>query len=124
MSIMLLTFAACRFYDEYKQFLTFRDMQLLSGRLEVLVKSSGLKRAAMLEVIKDLNDGKDAWGREYLLRFNKDATSFILVSLGSDGDLDVPSILEYFNLDPVKVHDDHAADLVFRNGKAITYAGK
>jgi hypothetical protein len=47
-----------------------------------------------------------------------------LVSKGSDGRLDVANVESYVDLPETQIHGDLAHDIVFRDGEAVTLAGK
>ena len=99
-------------------------MQLLAERLQSLVESAGLKQSAMEALVRETYDGKDAWGNDLLLELRDEPPGFLLISLGSDAELDVSTPSAYFALEAQDVHDSTEADLVFRDGEAVTYAGK
>jgi hypothetical protein len=59
-----------------------------------------------------------------LFRSDRWSFSYLLVSCGSDGKLDVPNIDEYFNLGKVDVRGVTWHDIVFRDGRPVTNASK
>ena len=50
--------------------------------------------------------------------------TYVVVSLGADGKLDVPDLAEYFQLAESEIHGQPSRDIVFRDGVAVTLAGK
>ncbi len=83
-------------------------------------------QAKMHDVISRIAGGRDAWRHEflYLARSTSRGVSYVLVSLGSDGKLDVAQLKEYFNTPEQFIHGMPWKDIVFRDGHPITRAGK
>ncbi len=121
---LTIQIVGCRYYDEHKQFMSYKDMQIISQILVETTSKQGLDIEAMTDIVLRFNGGKDAWGRDYIIHIDEASRSFALVSLGSDGKPDLNSPDEYFALESRTVHDNSRADLVFINDRAITDAGK
>jgi hypothetical protein len=124
LAILAINCAGCRFYHEYKQFITFRDMAITAEELDRIVGMHGLDLDKMNTAVSRMNKGRDAWGNELIIYLSADKKSYVLVSLGSDGESEFESAEEYLLLTARMIHQDPTADLVFRDGIVITNAGK
>lgn len=118
---------SCSDYQRARQVRTFTDMQTIVVSIERMRSPQGelpAKADILLEVSK-VEQGRDAWGVELLLatRVGESTSSYVLVSFGSDGKPDM-SEDEYFNLERQYSIDDTRQDIVFRDGRPITLAGK
>jgi hypothetical protein len=116
-----------RGYDRAKQARTFADLQVMAARLsDTISKTGDLSEAQAARTIKSVNGGRDAWGNDVVFRSrSRDGRiSYVLVSPGSDGVLEHPDLDDYFAQSASDVHDDSRRDIVFRDGEAITRAGK
>ncbi len=125
-AVVLLGVGCYPWRQIFRQTPTFANLQAVSSRIDWL-------RAGWVEVTEDqlqsvlagINSGRDAWGNPILtaVRHRDDGqTDFLLVSPGSDGELDVESIDEYFELESVDIVGQFERDIVFRNGKPVTNA--
>ncbi len=81
--------------------------------------------AEAASLVRSVNGGRDAWGHRFIFMSNNDHKNFayVVVSTGSDGQLDMKKG-DYFTMKPVNVKGAWAKDIVFRNGEAVTLAGK
>jgi hypothetical protein len=121
--------AACSRVDRVKQARTFADMQTLAGNIEELRRQTPdapRDTPRMRRLISGTAEGRDAWGHEYLFLAEpaQVGSSYVLISLGSDGKADVADPREYFRLPESVIHDEPWKDIVFRDGRAVTRAGK
>lgn len=78
-----------------------------------------LKRA-----ISGVYGGRDAWGNAVAVYTKTQPASYVLVSFGSDGRPDTTSTAEYFTMAEGNIQRQTARDIVFRDGKVITFGGK
>jgi hypothetical protein len=122
---------ACWFLNSGRQLRTYANMQVISDEIqqhiEGRLKRSGTcpEEGELKEVIARTAGGSDAWGQElkFYLRDTPGSCDWVLVSAGSDGALE-RELTAYFGVEPADVHNAPARDIVFRNGRAVTAAGK
>jgi hypothetical protein len=124
---MLVT--SCGPLERMRQKRTFIDMQLITQRIEMLRRDSPGSLGnpiKMRALIGSIAHGRDAWGRSFLFftRGAKGGPSYVLVSTGSDGRRDVGDESSYFTMPERIIHDEPWRDIVFRDGRAVTLAGK
>ncbi len=131
LALLALLVSNCGAFEAYsraKQLRTFADMQVICGRIEMEGRQLGraLSASELRTAVHAVNEGLDAWGNSFELevRESRGTTDFVLVSRGSDGVLEHSSLADYFLLEARDIHGDSAADIVFRNGEAVTHAGK
>jgi hypothetical protein len=74
--------------------------------------------------ISGVYGGRDAWGNPVAVYTQTQPTSYVLVSFGSDGRPDTTSTAEYFTMPEADIQRQTARDIVFRDGKVITFGGK
>jgi hypothetical protein len=121
--------SGCGALDRGKQVRSVGTMQAIVAKLEDVRRlgPTGLyDRPRMQALIQSVERGRDGWGHEllYLVTAAQRGPSYVLVSLGSDGKLDVSDPVEYFNAPPSRIVDEPWRDIVFRDGKQVTLAGK
>lgn len=124
-----ITLAGCGLSDAYqraKQVRTYTDLQTLAHRIDQGLAEHSLSSAEAENILQQVNDGRDAWGNRFIFRSKSDRGkfSYLLISLGSDGRLDVEDADAYFTVPISHVHGNSERDLVFRDGQAVTLAGK
>jgi hypothetical protein len=128
--LILLTYlVACSDLDRIRQIRTVADMQTIIAKIEQIRANDPefpTDSAKVRKVISSIAGGRDAWRHEflYLARPTSRGVSYVLVSLGSDGKLDVAQLTAYFNTPEQVIHDMPWKDIVFRDGHPITRAGK
>jgi hypothetical protein len=127
--LLAFTLVDCGFYDAYqraKQVRTFADLQTLARRFDQVLAEHSLSSTEAESILQEVNDGRDAWGNPFIFRSKaaRGKLSYLLISLGSDRRLDVKDADAYFTESMRRVHGDSRRDLVFRDGQAITLAGK
>ncbi len=124
--VTLFVIAVGSFYRRGRQVRTFADMRIIAAKLDAAIRTGVPTRAELLAVVQSVNHGRDAWGRDYLfeLRATSLGTEYVLISRGSDGKLDFSDVSDYFTLAEGDVSYHFARDIVFRNGTAVTGAGK
>ena len=86
-----------------------------------------LTEANVRGAVKSVAAGRDAWGNEiaYAIRpSSAQSMSYVVVSPGSDGRLDFPTMDSYFTMGFADIRGKGRRDIVFRDGMAITEAGK
>jgi len=85
----------------------------------------GERNAATLSrAISGVYGGRDAWGNPIAVYMRPQPQSYVLVSFGSDGRPDTTSTAEYFTMAKSDIVRQTARDIVFRDGKVITFGGK
>lgn len=122
---------SCGIRDGYvraKQVRTFADLQVITERIDdAISKNRGMIQPSQArEVILGVNGGRDAWGNEILFHSNvRDGKfTYVLVSPGEDGKLDLASLDDYFGVPVSSVHGLGGKDIVFRDGQPVTMGGK
>jgi hypothetical protein len=108
-----------------KQIQTYAVLQSMGHAVERLPKSE-LSRERIQRVISSETHGRDAWGNavHVYLETRPYGISYVLVSNGSDGRSDVTRSTEYFRTMPSDIRKQTTRDIVFRDGRMITFAGK
>jgi hypothetical protein len=115
--------------DRIRQVRTVADMQTIAAKIEAVREKAPESlggSSEVLHLISRVAGGRDAWGRE-LLFISKPAGrgfSYVLVSMGSDGKSDVAQPQDYFSMPEQIIHGAPWKDIVFREGHAVTRAGK
>ncbi len=73
-----------------------------------------------------IDNMEDAWGREILYQLDNidDVSRYVIVSLGSDGKLDLQRIADYYDREPNDVGGMPEMDIVIVDGCFINNAGK
>lgn len=128
---LALLLAACSVRDSYvraKQVRTYADMQTIVAKIEQLRSFAPAppKELQAQAILDSVAQGRDAWGHLFVFRSrpSKGGFSYILVSYGSDGKPDVPSLDEYFTIPESRVQGNGRKDIVFRDGMPVANAGK
>lgn len=130
---MLLGFlfiAGCDYMQGVKQVRTTAGLQAITARIEdrQLRPLADEMEAVVTSAIAADSDGRDAWGHPYLweIRLDHNRIEYVVLSTGSDGRLDVPTLDDYFSRSGLEVlrASEHDRDIVFRNGQAVVTGGK
>lgn len=79
---------------------------------------------ALKRAISGVYGGRDAWGNPVAVYTKTQPASYVLVSFGSDGQPDTTTTAEYFTMAEDDIQRQMARDIVFRDGKVITFGGK
>lgn len=126
-AFLALLVLGCPAYDTYhraKQIRTFTTLQEIAGAIEQR-RNSDTPLDPQREV--EAYGGVDAWGND-IISVTKDGrghrVSYVLISPGRDGVLDLDSLEDYFEVQPGSVAGDWDGDVVFRNGDPVWNAGK
>lgn len=109
-----------------KQIQTYAVLQSMGYAVERLPQNER-SREGIQRVISSETRGRDAWGNAvhvYVQTRSRGMISYALVSNGSDGRGDVTTSGEYFRMTPTDIRQQTARDIVFRDGRMITFAGK
>ncbi|HET9225984.1 MAG TPA: hypothetical protein VFR31_04915 [Thermoanaerobaculia bacterium] len=121
----------CDLRDSYvraKQIRTFADLQTICAKIEQMRSQSPhvLEEPQIAGVIASVANGRDAWGNpiKFSVRPSGEGLTYVLVSYGSDGKSAVDDFADYFDLPIRRIEGQAAADIVFRDGKPVTSAGK
>jgi hypothetical protein len=128
-AIVLVAYVAVFSWSYYRRALqvrTFADMQVISKKISDQVQRGVVSFEELQNTVVSVNSGRDAWGNDFLLEIRDidQVLSCVLVSRGSDGNLDVDSLSAYFDAPSDDIRRQYPRDIVFRDGKAITIAGK
>ena len=129
----LIFLFSCRFYRSYqilhKQTPTFANIQAMCLIIDdILEEKSCISVDEMREVSRRYNEGRDSWGNSYLFSIRETdqavqcGCSYLVVSMGKDGELDVDNIEEYFDHKEEYVVGELNRDIVFCDGKPILIA--
>jgi hypothetical protein len=127
MSIVIVGILGCEDLQRTRQVRTVADMQIIVRDVEQIT-AHGISpeefRERALSRIKKWRS-TDAWGTPFVfeVRAGDGRVDYVLVSLGSDRSLD-REIDDYFLSSPGLGRGSADRDIVFRNGEAITNAGK
>jgi hypothetical protein len=127
---VLVFFCRCDYPEGVKQVRSTADLQTITARIENgKAHGSGTDvERIVATAVANVHGGRDAWGHPYAWHVRQGATglSYVVLSTGSDGQLDVPAIEEYFTKEGHEVlrSSEHERDIVFRDGTAIVTGGK
>jgi hypothetical protein len=132
--ILLLVGAGtgCFFVDAYqraKQLRTYTNMQSICGNIrESRLEHGGtIDDATIEEILQSEAGGFDEWGHRLAYnsrRSEAGAVSYLLVSYGSDGKLDIEKIDGYYWAQPGSVVGHPERDIVFKDDVPLRGAGK
>jgi hypothetical protein len=125
--VVLVRFGGCHVYDGAKQVRTVADMQSMCARIEGdKRKDRPITEARIKMLVGQVAGGQDGWGNHILVatRDTPKGSRYLLVSMGSDGKLDVSAPARYFDQAPADVLEDATRDIVFIDGSQVTNAGK
>ena len=126
--IFYLAIEIPKFIVRGRQVRTFVSLKIISSKIDKYLSDHKgyIPNKEAYKIISSVMNGRDAWGSHILYRSIKGASkfSYIIISLGSDKKLDVNNINDYFKLRKVDISGNGSHDIVFRNGEAITNAGK
>jgi hypothetical protein len=124
-SMLLLIVGSCGPYGQIrKQLPTFANLQEISRQLQYKVEAKGFfSQEAGMEIVQALNGGRDEWGHPFVLEVRSQPEfSFVVLSPGKDGMLDVSDVSEYFEMETEDVVGQLDRDIVFRDGQPVTIA--
>ena len=116
----------CGVIQDQREIHTFGNLQALAAKLRQLTRiDAEVSRDDFDSVVMDyFENGKDPWGNPILF-FPPSETgqkTFLLISLGSDGILDVDEPADYFNLSSgLEPAEKEGRDIVMKGYKAISY---
>jgi hypothetical protein len=101
---------------------TFADLQAISRKLDRLRETRGSFTVAdALRVARPYRGGRDSWGNPYLFEVRTTPSfSFLAISTGRDGRLDVADASNYFSWPQENIVGKLDRDIVFRDGAAVT----
>ena len=130
LGVLVFFFCRCDYKEGVKQVRSTADLQSITAKIE-----NGKSQGSVADVerivtaaVASVHGGKDAWGHPYVWRVREGArsVSYVVLSTGSDGELDVPSIDAYFTKEGHEVlrSSEHRRDIVFRDGDAVITGGK
>jgi hypothetical protein len=125
--MVLISLAGCRAYNGAKQVRTIADMQSMCARIEDDKKRDRAIDDAKIKIlVGQVASGRDGWGHSIFVATRDAPTGrrYLLVSMGSDGRLDVNEPARYFDQAPADVREDATRDIVFIDGTQVTNAGK
>ncbi len=107
-----------------RQIPTFANLKNMSLTIQRVVdEQSSISSAEAARIIGKINMGLDAWGNPVIFKARQDSEfSFVLISLGRDGRLDVDHVDQYFTYPQEDIVGKFDRDIVFRDGKPVTLA--
>lgn len=121
-------FSGCKVLNEARQVRTYASMQTIVSRLEAIKADREQSfKAKSRGVIASEANGLDQWGNPFVLivKDNEGSRySYVLISRGSDGQLDVASPDVYFDEKEEFILGQPERDIVFRDGLPLKNAGK
>ncbi len=125
-AVLLFAIGVWSFHRRALQVRTFADMQTITKKMDAAIRTGAHSRAELLSLVQSVNHGRDAWGRDYVFELHATASGieYVLISQGSDAKLDLSDASAYFTLAEADVCRQYSRDIVFRNGTAVTRAGK
>ena len=115
-------------WDRQKQIDTYSRVGLISKMLENARAESdeSLSEEEIDRITVQTSAGLDAWGHR--IRVLKDENEYpqryAVVSSGRDGNFDFSHDEQYFTLQKVDIRGRFDMDIVFRDGRCVTNAGK
>jgi hypothetical protein len=117
---------SCNALDRSRQVQTFGDMQVMTKMIADLQRTGHPSVVQVRSALRRVHDGRDAWGNEvsFFARAESGLHGYILVSPGSDGKFESEDESYYLRLEQEDIRGISARDIVFRDGKAVTNAGK
>lgn len=119
---------SCAVRDHVRQRETYANMlqswRILAERLEAVPRQELTSEDAM-KLLHSQNRDIDAWGNPLMVVLNRQNAhvSYLLISMGADGRLDVPDPVSYFHLTPIDIHGKYEHDIVLKDGEPLTFAG-
>lgn len=125
--VVVAAFQAWAIYHGGLQAGTVARMQGIVGRIDAAIRAGVHSEPELVSLVKSVSRGKDTWGNDFVLELRGEppALHYVLISKGSDGRFDLPSIEAYFSLAETNVQHPYRRDIVFRNGDLVTRgAGK
>jgi len=117
---------SCNALDRSRQVQTFGDMQVMAEMITDLQRTGQPSAVQVRSALRRVHDGRDAWGNEvsFFATAESGRHGYILVSPGSDGILESEDEAYYLQLEHEDIRGTAVRDIVFRDGKAVTNAGK
>jgi hypothetical protein len=99
---------------------------LLQAMRDVVERIPARERNAVTvsRAIGGVYGGRDAWGNPVAVYVKTQPASYVLVSFGADGRPDTTSTAAYFSMTEDDIQRRTDRDIVFRDGKVITFGGK
>jgi hypothetical protein len=126
----LLLLSGCGFYEAFmrtRQIRTVAELQEVCFRVDGRRKQAGgyISMAAAQSIIREVHGGRDAWGNRFIFMSNNNHGhfSYVAISRGSDGKLE-KNRDAYFTMGVENIKGAWTKDIVFRDGEAVTLAGK
>ena len=108
-AVLLVTICTgCRAYNSAKQVRTVADLQSMCARIEGDKKENRPPDEARIRMlVGQVANGRDAWGYPILVatRDTLAGSRYLLVSTGSDGQLDVSAPARYFDQIPADARE-------------------
>lgn len=127
LGILWLVEAYATYRQLTEQLPTFANLQCSAIEVQKMQRlDMNLERTNVEKAIVDcFGSAQDVWGNEIQFLISpENPHSFLLISLGSDGKLDIPDPHFYFNDKPRNIIGQLERDIIFRDGVAVTDAGK
>lgn len=127
-AVIAVCLSACNALNEARQVKTYANMQAIVSRLETSrAQGRDVFRAQSQYAIASEADGHDQWGNPFvfIMKDQGQNYSYLLISYGSDGQLDVASPDMYFDDNKEElILGQPERDIVFRDGLPLKNAGK
>lgn len=125
-SLAILVLSGCQIQQERRESHTLANLQALAARLQDVAENrTSVEKKDFDSVVQEyFENGKDPWGNPivFVSSLEGGKTTFLLISTGSDGALDVANEREYFEVDePISSLKEDGRDIVMRGVTAISY---
>lgn len=125
-SLAVLVLSGCQILQERRELHTLANLQALAARLQDVAEDrASVEKKDFDSVVQEyFKNGKDPWGNPivFVSYLEGGKATFLLISIGSDGTLDVANEREYFEVDePVSPLREDGRDIVMRGVTVISY---
>ena len=116
----------CRALEGRREIHTLANLQALAARLERMAETEAtVNRENFGALVEEyFEHGDDPWGNTIIFvpGFNAGHSTFLLISTGSDGALDVVNPEDYFDASQqLACTDREGQDIVMKGSKALRY---
>ncbi|MCD4748226.1 MAG: hypothetical protein K8R59_02530 [Thermoanaerobaculales bacterium] len=126
--VPLLSCGRLNRWGRLKQIDSFSRVAAIAKTLDSRCANSGgpLSEGEISTIVKSIGSGLDAWGHDIriLNPSNDQGAGYIVVSPGRDGEFDFTNTDRYFTLPRVDIRGLLDRDIVYRDGRCVTNAGK
>ncbi|MBN2564706.1 MAG: hypothetical protein JXB46_03255, partial [Candidatus Eisenbacteria bacterium] len=126
--VLLLSCGRLNRWGRLKQIDSFTRVAAIAKKLDNRRVESDrpLADSEIDRIIMSVGSGLDGWGHKiHILKTADDHSErYVVMSPGRDGKLDFPDTEQYFTLPRVDIRGLFNRDILFRDGRCVTNAGK